>query len=65
MAALPASPTWAAARTRPSQRVYWDWRPAASSDTHRSARSAPEMNALPPPSTTSAIRTPAKLVAAV
>ena len=24
MAALPASPTWAAARTRPSQRVYWE-----------------------------------------
>ncbi len=65
MAALPASPTWAAARTRPSQRVYWDCRPSASSDTHSRARSAPEMKALPPPSTTSATMTPAKLVAAV
>ena len=65
MAALPASPTWAAARTRPSQRVYWDCRPSASSDTQSRARSAPEMKALPPPRTTSATMTPAKLVAAV
>ena len=40
-------------------------RPSASSDTHSRARSAPEMKALPPPSTTSATVTPAKLVAAV
>ena len=61
-AALSASDVCDTARAVPSQRVYRSLRPAVSSDTHRSARSAPDMKALAAPRTVSATAIAQKVV---